>query len=109
MHALVVFESMFGNTKRIAEVVARGLSERADTDLAEVGGAPAQLPEDVDLFVVGGPTPVPAGGGQADWAGCWRSCGWWLSPGSARPVIAWPGRRRPRRGWGVRFGVPVWP
>ncbi|ONH28857.1 flavodoxin family protein [Pseudofrankia asymbiotica] len=58
MRAMVVFESMFGNTKEIAEAVAAGLTERMDTELVEVGAAPTTLASDVDLVVVGGPTHV---------------------------------------------------
>jgi hypothetical protein len=56
MRALVVFESMFGNTRQIAEAVADGLSGAVPTDLVEVSRAPARIPGDVDLVVVGGPT-----------------------------------------------------
>ncbi|MDT3445468.1 MULTISPECIES: flavodoxin family protein [unclassified Pseudofrankia] len=58
MRALVVFESMFGNTKEIAEAVAASLGERMDAELVEVGAAPTTLTSDVDLLVVGGPTHV---------------------------------------------------
>jgi len=54
--ALVVFESMFGNTQEIAEAVAEGLSSSLPTVILEVGAAPAVLPDDVDLLLVGGPT-----------------------------------------------------
>ena len=54
--ALVVFESMFGNTQTIAEAVAEGLSSRIPTDLLEVGAASDVLADDVELLVVGGPT-----------------------------------------------------
>jgi hypothetical protein len=56
MRALIVFESMFGNTKVIAEAVAVGLGERMDAELMEVGAAPTTVSGDVDLVVVGGPT-----------------------------------------------------
>ena len=56
MRALVVFESMFGNTEDIARAVADGLSVAMAVDLLEVGAAPAVIGEDVDLLVVGGPT-----------------------------------------------------
>jgi hypothetical protein len=56
MHALVVFESMYGNTKEIAEAVAEGLSTRMPVELAEVAVAPMVVGEDVALLVVGGPT-----------------------------------------------------
>ncbi|PRX43435.1 flavodoxin [Prauserella shujinwangii] len=54
--ALVVFESMFGNTQTIAKAVAAGLTGRFDVELVEAGDAPAAVPDDVRLVVVGGPT-----------------------------------------------------
>jgi len=55
--ALVVFESMFGNTEKVAGEVARGLRMAGmDTGLVEVHAAPATLSAEVDLLVVGGPT-----------------------------------------------------
>jgi hypothetical protein len=55
MKARVVFESMFGNTKLIAEAIAAGLSTHMEVELIEVGEATAGDPN-VDLLVVGGPT-----------------------------------------------------
>jgi hypothetical protein len=57
MRALVVFESMFGNTEKIAGAVARGLQlEGVDAGLVEVHSAPHRLAVDLDLLVAGGPT-----------------------------------------------------
>lgn len=56
MRALVVYESMFGNTQTVADAVAGGLARRMRVDAVEVGGAPATLDDDVTLLVVGGPT-----------------------------------------------------
>jgi hypothetical protein len=56
MRALVVYESMFGNTKAIAEAVAEGLSGALDVELVPVEEAPGTVPGDVALLVVGGPT-----------------------------------------------------
>ena len=55
MRALVVFESMFGNTKAIAEAIAEGLGETLETESVEVGHAPVSL-LGYDLLIVGGPT-----------------------------------------------------
>lgn len=55
MTTWVVFESMFGNTRLVAEAVARGLAARGPVRVVEVGEAGA-LADDVDLLVVGGPT-----------------------------------------------------
>jgi len=56
VRALVVYESMFGNTEAVARAIADGLSAQLPVDLVEVGVAPTELPEDVSLVVVGGPT-----------------------------------------------------
>jgi hypothetical protein len=56
MDALVIYESMFGNTKEIAEAVARGMSMRLDTTIWEVGEAPRDIDEETTLLVLGGPT-----------------------------------------------------
>ena len=53
MRALVVFESMFGNTQTIAQAVADGLSQTVDVDVVEVDDAPTRF-EGFDLLVVGG-------------------------------------------------------
>jgi hypothetical protein len=55
MKALVVYESMYGNTERVAQAVATGLKSFAEVDLLEVGGASPNL-EGLDLLVIGGPT-----------------------------------------------------
>ena len=56
MRALVVYESMFGNTREIATAIAEGISRRMPVDVVEVGSAPSAIPADVGLLVVGGPT-----------------------------------------------------
>ena len=54
--ALVVYESMFGNTADVAHEVAAGLATRGSVDLVEVHDAPSPPGEGYDLVVVGGPT-----------------------------------------------------
>lgn len=56
MRALVVYESMFGNTKAVAHAIAKGLETWAVVDVVEVNAAPTVFGEDVSLLVVGGPT-----------------------------------------------------
>jgi hypothetical protein len=56
---LVVYESVFGNTRQVAEAVAGGLAGTGTgggVAVLPVEEAAARLPEDVDLLVVGGPT-----------------------------------------------------
>jgi hypothetical protein len=55
--ALVAYESMFGNTERVARAVAAGLRlEGVDTMVLDVSRAAAADLADVDLLVVGAPT-----------------------------------------------------
>lgn len=55
MVALVVYESVYGNTRKIAEAVADALSSRGHaTTVVAVSDAPA-APE-ADLLIIGGPT-----------------------------------------------------
>jgi hypothetical protein len=56
MSALVVYESMFGNTKRIADAVADGIAAHLPVETLEVSAAPTEIPPGVELLVVGGPT-----------------------------------------------------
>jgi hypothetical protein len=56
LRALVVYESMFGNTLTVAKAVAEGVESVMPVELIEVANAPALIPADVSLVVVGGPT-----------------------------------------------------
>ncbi len=90
MKALVIYESVFGNTKEIAKAVADGLASQMSAEAVEVGAAPKTVGDDVDLLVIGGPThawgmsrersrqgavkdanqgPVSAGIGVREWLG----------------------------------------
>lgn len=55
MHALIVYESMYGNTKAVAEAIAAGLGPGWTADVRPVHEV-ASAPGDADLLVVGGPT-----------------------------------------------------
>lgn len=54
--ALIVHESMFGNTRKVADAIAEGLRTAIDVELVRADQAPAVLPDEVVLLVVGGPT-----------------------------------------------------
>lgn len=60
MSALVVYESMFGSTRDVAEAVAQGLGESVPVRCVEVSAwaadHPGWIPEEVTLLVVGAPT-----------------------------------------------------
>lgn len=58
MKALVVFESMFGNTRHIAEAIADGLRSSIPTEVVLAGDAGSTDLGDVQLVVVGAPTHV---------------------------------------------------
>ena len=56
MKALVVYESMYGNTHVVADRIAEGLRTRIETDVVPVGEATTDVVAGADLVVVGGPT-----------------------------------------------------
>jgi hypothetical protein len=56
VRALVVYESMFGNTERIARAIRDGLRQSVPTEIVPAYRAPTIVPADVRLLVVGGPT-----------------------------------------------------
>ncbi len=57
MNALVIYESIFGNTEEIAEAIAKGLLGRFNVEVAEISHPHIEL-EKADLLVFGGPTHV---------------------------------------------------
>lgn len=72
MTALIVTESLFGNTLAIAEAIGGGIAEvrgRGSVRVVHASRAPAELPGDVDLLVVGAPThtlSMPNAGSRDD-------------------------------------------
>jgi hypothetical protein len=58
MRALVIYESMFGNTEKIARAIAAGLAESLDVDVIDVVDVARATapPADVTMIVAGGPT-----------------------------------------------------
>lgn len=54
-NAVVVYESMFGNTEQVAQAVSDGLADHLQVQMVEVSQATASTAL-VDLVVVGGPT-----------------------------------------------------
>jgi flavodoxin len=53
---LVVYDTAFGNTERIAAAIAGGLGPDANVTVSNVGESPAIDPTTFDLLIVGGPT-----------------------------------------------------
>ncbi|NUP50401.1 MAG: flavodoxin [Catenulispora sp.] len=58
MKALIVYESMYGNTRAVAEAVAEGLSPAYETEVKPVTETTADDVGRADLLVVGAPTHV---------------------------------------------------
>lgn len=58
MRALVVYESMYGNTHAVADAIGRGLARRAEVAVVPVDRAGEDAVSQADLVVVGGPTHV---------------------------------------------------
>lgn len=56
MRAVIVYESMFGSTKKVAEAIAEGLADCAEVSVVPVTSADAHILDGADLVVVGGPT-----------------------------------------------------
>lgn len=55
--AAIVYESMFGSTRRVAEAIAEGLRPFASVTVMKVKDAPEVFP-DIDLLLLGAPTHV---------------------------------------------------
>lgn len=72
MTALIVTESLFGNTLAIAEAIGGGIAEvhgARTVRVVHASQAPAEVPADVDLLVVGAPThllSLPNAGSRHD-------------------------------------------
>lgn len=94
--ALVVYESMFGNTRAVATAIAEGLARTLEVRLVEAGAAPPTL-DDVELLVVGAPTHafgMPRPSTRADAA----KHGTGPGVGAERGVREWLARLGPQPG-----------
>jgi hypothetical protein len=56
MRAVVVYESMYGNTHEIAAIIGDRLAEAGDVQVVPLDDSTPELVADADLFVVGAPT-----------------------------------------------------
>ena len=60
MKSLVVYDSKFGNTKKVAEAIAAGLAGHGSVRLLGLDKLPPQNLGPVDLLFIGGPTQAHA-------------------------------------------------
>src|SRR5215470_3135530 len=58
MRAVVIYESMYGNTHTIAEAIGRGLAPENHVTVVPVAEATPELLSEADLVVAGGPTHI---------------------------------------------------
>jgi hypothetical protein len=56
LHTLIVFESMYGSTHRLADAIAAGLRRTDDVTVVPVAQARHERLADYELLLVGGPT-----------------------------------------------------
>ena len=92
MRALVVYESMYGNTHVVASNVADGLRATHEVTLVPVAEATDDLVADADLLVVGGPTHMhglssPASRRMAAQAAAKPASGLSLDPDACGPGL----------------------
>jgi len=56
MKALILFDSYFGNTEKIARSIAASLADKAEVEVLRVSEAKVEQLEGIQLLVVGSPT-----------------------------------------------------
>lgn len=56
MRAVVVYESMYGNTHEVADAIGAGLADALEVEVVSVHDATAEMIDGAALLVVGGPT-----------------------------------------------------
>ena len=56
MKALVIYDSVFGNTEKIAQAIANALASQVDVELLQADKAAPEQTKGLDILVVGSPT-----------------------------------------------------
>ena len=103
--AVVLYESLFGNTEMVAKAIADGLGRSGEVTLAHFGDMPGDGGE-ADLIVLGGPTHAwgmtkPQSRRQPRSQNYEAGVREWLE---AAP----PGRGKPAAAFDTRFDKPRW-
>ena len=64
MKAIVIYDSVFGNTRQIAEAIGKGLATGAEVRIFQISDARPERLKGLDFLVIGSPTrgfrPTPA-------------------------------------------------
>lgn len=64
MNVLIVYESQYGHARQIADAIAKGVRERgvsgavSTARVYSVRTAPATVPDDIDMVIMGAPLPA---------------------------------------------------
>jgi Flavodoxin len=93
MRAVVVYESMYGNTHRIADAIGAGLGSAFDVSVVPVAHAGPDVLADADLVVVGGPTHLHGMTRPASRKSAVAAAGKAVSPLEVEPDALGPGLR----------------
>ena len=56
MHVLIVYDSVFGNTERVARAIAEGLGGQMGVRSERVGNVRDVMLDGLDLLIAGSPT-----------------------------------------------------
>ena len=56
MKSLVIYDSVFGNTAKVAQAVGKALGTAKTTSVVHVGDVQSEMLKEIDLLVVGSPT-----------------------------------------------------
>jgi flavodoxin len=56
MRKMIVYDSQYGNTEKIAQTIANVLSQQGEVEVVRVGDMKPDMFKGIDLLVVGSPT-----------------------------------------------------
>src|SRR5215470_18277358 len=93
MRAVVVYESMYGNTHLVADAIGKGLGTACDVSVVPVAQMNPEVPAGTDLVVVGGPTHVHGMSRAATRKAAVEAADKPASPLTVEPDAAGPGLR----------------
>jgi flavodoxin-like protein len=93
MRAVVVYESMYGNTHQVADAIGTGLGQAFDVSVVPVAEASQAVLAGADLVVVGGPTHMHGMSSAASRKAAIKAAGNPASPLKAEPGAAGAGLR----------------